>query len=208
MTEHLDVPDVSVPDAAQALLDAVDTPLDENGMCTVCRHPRAHTADCEWEALRAALAAAPPTPEPAQIDVTGLPVLLPGERLPSAAAPLDDEPADLSELRRLYNQYEAPTSTAKDLDAIVAARELLAEAVPGLVSEIERLRAAAGSPPPTPDDPICHGGGSPHPFEPGIDVDAPDQPDPRWCNVCGEARAAAGSPPPTPDDPKVDNGDA
>lgn len=35
--------------------------------------------------------------------------------------------------------------------------------------------------------PVCHNG---HPFEPGIDQDAPDQPDPRWCNTCGEARPA------------------
>lgn len=32
---------------------------------------------------------------------------------------------------------------------------------------------------------LCHNG---HPFEPGISEDDPDQPDPLWCNTCGEAR--------------------
>lgn len=33
---------------------------------------------------------------------------------------------------------------------------------------------------------LCHNG---HPFEPGLDADALDEPgDPRWCDVCGEAR--------------------
>lgn len=38
---------------------------------------------------------------------------------------------------------------------------------------------------------LCHNG---HPFEPGVDTDMATegrQPDPRWCNVCGEARRCA-----------------
>jgi hypothetical protein len=38
---------------------------------------------------------------------------------------------------------------------------------------------------------LCNGGDTPHPFEPGVDVDDPDHPDPGWCNVCGERRAPA-----------------
>jgi hypothetical protein len=37
---------------------------------------------------------------------------------------------------------------------------------------------------------LCHNG---HPFEPGVDTDMEAEgrtPDPRWCNVCGEARQA------------------
>lgn len=57
--------------AARALLDAVDTPLDDNGTCTVCRHPRSHTPDCEWETLRAALAVGPPAAGPASTGACG-----------------------------------------------------------------------------------------------------------------------------------------
>lgn len=38
------------------------------------------------------------------------------------------------------------------------------------------------------DEDTCHNG---HPFAPGIDIDMIAEgrdPDPRWCNVCGEAR--------------------
>lgn len=38
---------------------------------------------------------------------------------------------------------------------------------------------------------ICYGGFGgdyPHTFEPGVDNDDPDNPDPSWCNVCGELR--------------------
>ncbi len=62
--------------------------------------------------------------------------------LPARPSPTDD---DLSELRRLVTEYDAPSSTAEDLDAIVEAREKLAEAVPGLLAEIERLRAHQGT---------------------------------------------------------------
>lgn len=41
---------------------------------------------------------------------------------------------------------------------------------------------------PSPD--ICHNG---HPFEPGIDVDDPEHPDPTFCNVCGELRRPSSS---------------
>lgn len=50
--------------------------------------------------------------------------------------------ADLDALMADVEGYEAPSSTAEDLDAIVAARERLAEAVPALVAELRTLRAA------------------------------------------------------------------
>lgn len=36
-------------------------------------------------------------------------------------------------------------------------------------------------------DAMCHNG---HPFVRGVDLDDPDRPSDRWCNVCGEARRA------------------
>lgn len=35
---------------------------------------------------------------------------------------------------------------------------------------------------------VCNDGDWPHPFVPGIDMDDPAHPDPRWCNTCGESR--------------------
>jgi hypothetical protein len=32
------------------------------------------------------------------------------------------------------------------------------------------------------------GGNGPHQFAPGVTTDEPDNPNPRWCNVCGESR--------------------
>lgn len=49
------------------------------------------------------------------------------------------------------------------------------------------IRRLCGVPAPGAPD-MCH---NDHPFEPGIDMDAPTIPDPRWCNVCGETRRPA-----------------
>lgn len=35
---------------------------------------------------------------------------------------------------------------------------------------------------------VCHGGDTPHAFQPGRDMDQPGRVDPDWCDVCGEAR--------------------
>ena len=58
-----------------------------------------------------------------------------------------------------------------------------------LVTEVERLRTRV-----TPPVDMCHNG---HPFVPGVSIDTPDEPDPRWCNTCGETRVI----PPTEEAP-------
>lgn len=60
----------------------------------------------------------------------------------------------------------------------------------GHPAPLDQLRAALGQREPDTPAPTCDGGFMwPHPFEPGVDIDDPENPDPTWCNVCGETRS-------------------
>lgn len=61
-----------------------------------------------------------------------------------------------------------------------------------------RRASGEGTAPQVPAD-TCRGGGTAHPFEPGVDIDSEvELPDPTWCNVCGEARSVTRAAPQVP----------
>jgi hypothetical protein len=60
-----------------------------------------------------------------------------------------------------------------------------------------RVRVVRATDQPALMDP-CTGGGTPHEFVPGVEDAESAAPDPRWCNVCGEARRATDQEEPWP----------
>lgn len=178
------MPDVSVPDAAQAL-ERADYWL-TNAPCESAADGVDHDLIADLaSALRAALAAAPPTPEhepgppewsvyrygvrhqdgatlwcytAGQVQSPHLAKLVAGmlnnqipPEHPVAAAPPDDEPAECpgsgKEPMSSGGGYEPP-----HFEGMCTVCEEIVPVDDGLVEDHPTPRAAAGSPPPTPDD--------------------------------------------------------